>query len=223
MRWCDHVLCTVPQNKTEEADRVRRNLAGESRSDHIAIINAFQVSNHNAFNTVSSPSLTPPLPTPSSPSHIVVGLGEAQADRLGCCEAILLGQLPLSADTRGLVPWQQVNACTLILIVCTCALQMLFNMKKQFAGLLHDAGFLLSASPSDPQANHNAGVWHTVPTQCGVRHTVPTQCGVRHTVPTQCGVRHTVPHTVRCAAHSTPHSAVCGTQYPTQCSVMRCC
>ena len=156
MRWCDHVLCTVPQNKTEEADRVRRNLAGESRSDHIAIINAFQVSNLNAFNTVS------PLTHPS-PSHIVVGLGEAQADRLGCCEAILLGQLPLSADTRGLVPWQQVNACTLILIVCMCALQMLFNMKKQFAGLLHDAGFLLSASPSDPQANHNAGVRHTVP------------------------------------------------------------
>lgn len=62
------------QNKTEEADRVRRNLAGESRSDHIAIVNAFQVSNLSTFSN-SAPSAPPPPSTPPYPHHYRAGRG----------------------------------------------------------------------------------------------------------------------------------------------------
>ena len=36
-------MCMFAQGKQEEADEVKRKFAGDSRSDHIALLNAYKV------------------------------------------------------------------------------------------------------------------------------------------------------------------------------------
>ena len=36
-------MCIFAQGKQEEADEVKRKFAGDSRSDHIALLNAYKV------------------------------------------------------------------------------------------------------------------------------------------------------------------------------------
>ena len=39
----NHCVYVCAQNKQEEADEVKRRFAGDSRSDHIALLNAYKV------------------------------------------------------------------------------------------------------------------------------------------------------------------------------------
>ena len=49
---------------------------------------------------------------------------------------------------------KELDYCTSTLCIC---FQLLGDMKKQFAELLHDLGFVPSRDPKDPSVNVNSG------------------------------------------------------------------
>lgn len=128
------------QNKQEEADRVKKEFAGSSQSDHIAFLNAFRV---NLSLSCSSPPLS-----------LSLLKGWESCRRSGPSEARRYCWDKFLANNT-----MEVSLYNISLHV-SGSLKMLHDMKKQFAGLLNDIGFVHSSDPNEPTANVNSGQHH---------------------------------------------------------------
>ncbi|TSK38403.1 ATP-dependent RNA helicase DHX36 [Bagarius yarrelli] len=125
---------SIPLGKEKIADYKRKILSKNTKSDHLTVVNAFQVK-------LAPSAACDVFPLICSVKHIIISLqGWEEAKRRGYrYEREYCWDNFLSANT----------------------LQMLQNMKVQFAEHLLAAGFVSSKDPKHPNANINSGNTHT--------------------------------------------------------------